>query len=244
MLILGASIIFPDGWALYRAPSLFLLLGWGFLGPLNYVTVMQCLSKLSRRWRLTMLREGYALLREMRGLRRWHLSLPRYGRADNRTLCHCSSPHGTRHSDSKGAQFLVGRSRAQLAQPNVQMDFRFAGGDPNRIRALARELVDLQPDIIVVSTTPPIVALQREARTIPIVFVSVVDPVASGIVPQPCSAGFLPADMPQRQWAIWGIPAQSSRPGGHPLRSGQRIHPSHGCDRAGSNLSTVFGANR
>ena len=83
MLMLGASIIFPDGWALYRDPSLFLPLGWGFprAAGLNYVTVMQCLSKLSRRWRLAMLREGCALLRQMRGLRRWHLSLPRYGRA-------------------------------------------------------------------------------------------------------------------------------------------------------------------
>jgi putative ABC transport system substrate-binding protein len=67
---------------------------------------------------------------------------------------------------------------------NVRMDLRFADGDPNRMRALAQELVDPQPDIIVASTTAPIVALQRETRTIPIVFVGVVDPVASGIVPQ------------------------------------------------------------
>jgi putative ABC transport system substrate-binding protein len=67
---------------------------------------------------------------------------------------------------------------------NVRMDLRFADGDPNRMRGLAQELVDLQPDIIVASTTPPVVALQRETRTIPIVFVSVVDPVASGIVPR------------------------------------------------------------
>jgi putative ABC transport system substrate-binding protein len=59
---------------------------------------------------------------------------------------------------------------------NLQMDLRFAGGDINRIRALAQELVDLQPDIIVASTTPPIIALQRETRTIPIAFVSLVDP--------------------------------------------------------------------
>jgi putative ABC transport system substrate-binding protein len=65
---------------------------------------------------------------------------------------------------------------------NVRMDLRWAGGDSNRIRALARELVGLKPDIIVTSPTPPTVALQRETPTIPIVFVNVIDPVASGIV--------------------------------------------------------------
>ena len=65
---------------------------------------------------------------------------------------------------------------------NVRTDLRWAGGDSNRIRALARELVGLKPDIIVTSPTPPTVALQRETPTIPIVFVNVADPVASGIV--------------------------------------------------------------
>jgi putative ABC transport system substrate-binding protein len=66
---------------------------------------------------------------------------------------------------------------------NVRMDLRWAGGDNlNRIRALAQELVGLQPDIILTSSTPPTAALQRETRTIPIVFVIVTDPVASGLV--------------------------------------------------------------
>jgi putative ABC transport system substrate-binding protein len=43
-------------------------------------------------------------------------------------------------------------------------------------------LVGLQPDIIVTTSTPVIIALQRETRTIPIVFTSVTDPVASGLV--------------------------------------------------------------
>jgi putative ABC transport system substrate-binding protein len=65
---------------------------------------------------------------------------------------------------------------------NVQMDLRFAGGDIGRIRALARELVGLQPDIILTIGTPAIVALQRETRTIPIVFAGAGDPVANGLV--------------------------------------------------------------
>jgi putative ABC transport system substrate-binding protein len=66
---------------------------------------------------------------------------------------------------------------------NVRMDLRWAGGDINRTRALAQELVGLHPDIIVINgTTPGTVALQREARTIPIVFANLGDPVASGLV--------------------------------------------------------------
>ena len=67
---------------------------------------------------------------------------------------------------------------------NARMDLRWGGGDINRIRALAQELVGLQPDIIVTHTTPATVAVQRETRTIPIVFANVSDPVASGIVAQ------------------------------------------------------------
>jgi putative tryptophan/tyrosine transport system substrate-binding protein len=65
---------------------------------------------------------------------------------------------------------------------NVRMDPRWGGADNNRIQALAQELVGLQPDIIVTGGTPPTVALQRETRTIPIVFVNVADPVPSGLV--------------------------------------------------------------
>ena len=65
---------------------------------------------------------------------------------------------------------------------NLRMDLRWGGGDANRMRALAQELVGLQPDVIVTNGNPAIVALQRETRTIPIVFPSMSDPVASGLV--------------------------------------------------------------
>jgi putative ABC transport system substrate-binding protein len=65
---------------------------------------------------------------------------------------------------------------------NVRMDLRGAGGDINRIRAFAQELVGLQPDVILAAGTPATIALQRETRTIPIVFVNGGDPVASGLV--------------------------------------------------------------
>jgi putative tryptophan/tyrosine transport system substrate-binding protein len=64
---------------------------------------------------------------------------------------------------------------------NVRMDLRWHGGDNNRSRAFAQELVGLQPDIIVTAGTPATVALQRETWTIPIVFAGVTDPVAQRI---------------------------------------------------------------
>jgi putative ABC transport system substrate-binding protein len=65
---------------------------------------------------------------------------------------------------------------------NVRIDIRWGGGDINRIRAFAQELVGLQPDIIVTNGTPATVAVQRETRTIPIVFANAAEPVATGIV--------------------------------------------------------------
>jgi putative ABC transport system substrate-binding protein len=65
---------------------------------------------------------------------------------------------------------------------NVRMELRWPGGDINRIRAVANELVGLHPDIIVTSGGAATVACQRETRTIPIVFAIGGDPVASGIV--------------------------------------------------------------
>jgi putative ABC transport system substrate-binding protein len=65
---------------------------------------------------------------------------------------------------------------------NVRIDLRWTGSDINRLRAFAQELVGLQPDIIVSNGTPGTAVLQRETRTIPIVFAGVTDPVASSIV--------------------------------------------------------------
>jgi putative ABC transport system substrate-binding protein len=65
---------------------------------------------------------------------------------------------------------------------NLRTDLRWAGGDINRIPTLAHDLVGLEPDIILASGTPATIALQRETRTIPIVFANVGDPVASGII--------------------------------------------------------------
>jgi len=67
---------------------------------------------------------------------------------------------------------------------NMRMDLRWYGGDIRRMRALAQELIGLQPDIILTSTAAAAAVFQRETRTIPIVLVGVTDPVATGLVPR------------------------------------------------------------
>jgi putative tryptophan/tyrosine transport system substrate-binding protein len=65
---------------------------------------------------------------------------------------------------------------------NLQIEDRAHGGDPDRMQAAARELIGLQCEVIVASTTPVVVALEKETHTIPIVFGYVGDPIGSGFV--------------------------------------------------------------
>src|SRR2546421_3247288 len=63
---------------------------------------------------------------------------------------------------------------------NIHIDIRFSAIRSDEYQALAKEMVALQPDVIFGHTTPVVVALQRESRTVPIVFVNVSDPLGSG----------------------------------------------------------------
>ncbi|MGN6750904.1 MAG: ABC transporter substrate-binding protein [Xanthobacteraceae bacterium] len=65
---------------------------------------------------------------------------------------------------------------------NLRTEIRWGRGDVDRIRTFAKELVALQPDVILAHGTPVTAALQRETKTIPIVFVTVSDPVGDGFV--------------------------------------------------------------
>jgi putative tryptophan/tyrosine transport system substrate-binding protein len=65
---------------------------------------------------------------------------------------------------------------------NLQMNVRWAPGSVDRMRSFAKELVELQPDVILANSTPVTAALQRETRTIPIIFAVASDPVGSGFV--------------------------------------------------------------
>jgi putative ABC transport system substrate-binding protein len=65
---------------------------------------------------------------------------------------------------------------------NIQVDYRFASGDPTLYKTHAAELVARSPDAILAGASPAVAALQPLTRTIPIVFVLVVDPIGQGFV--------------------------------------------------------------
>src|SRR5262245_59484474 len=65
---------------------------------------------------------------------------------------------------------------------NVRIEKRWAGGSVDAMKALARELVALEPNVIVVISTPVTAAVMQETHTIPIIFLQNFDPVASGFV--------------------------------------------------------------
>jgi putative tryptophan/tyrosine transport system substrate-binding protein len=65
---------------------------------------------------------------------------------------------------------------------NVRVDYRWAAADANRSRTYAAELVALAPDVILASASQSTAALLQTTRTVPIVFVNVVDPVGAGYV--------------------------------------------------------------
>jgi putative ABC transport system substrate-binding protein len=80
---------------------------------------------------------------------------------------------------------------------NCEIDIRWAAADIELMKRFAKELVTLQPDLILTSSTPATAAMLQQTRTIPIIFVIVADPVGSGFVaslPQPGgnATGFTP----------------------------------------------------
>jgi putative tryptophan/tyrosine transport system substrate-binding protein len=65
---------------------------------------------------------------------------------------------------------------------NLQIDYRWAAVDPEKIRTGAAELLRLAPDVVLAPASPVAAAMQQQTRTIPIVFIMVSEPVAQGFV--------------------------------------------------------------
>jgi putative ABC transport system substrate-binding protein len=65
---------------------------------------------------------------------------------------------------------------------NVRFDVRWSGGNPENNAVQAQDLVRQQPDVIFAAPSNVVIALQKETRSIPIVFASVSDPIAQGVV--------------------------------------------------------------
>jgi len=92
----------------------------------------------------------------------------------------------TKDDPQSNARFAALRQRLEKLGwsqgRNISIDYRFAPGGSGQEQVRAKELVGLQPDVILAQSTPIAAALQRESSTIPIVFVTVSDPVGSGFV--------------------------------------------------------------
>jgi putative tryptophan/tyrosine transport system substrate-binding protein len=81
------------------------------------------------------------------------------------------------------AAFLQGLQEAGWAVGrNVRIDLRWGAGDADSFRKQAAELVALAPDVVLASGIPAATPLLQATRTVPIVFVQVVDPVGAGVV--------------------------------------------------------------
>jgi len=95
---------------------------------------------------------------------------------------------GVAEADPEGqariAAFRQGLSDLGWADSrNLRIEYRWAAGDADRIRAYAAELVALAPDVLVGNGAPVLTALRDATRSIPIVFVLVNDPVGQGFIP-------------------------------------------------------------
>jgi putative ABC transport system substrate-binding protein len=94
---------------------------------------------------------------------------------------------GNSESDSEAQSWLtafvqeLGRL-GKVEGRNVQIHRGWTNNNIDRTRIVAKELVELQPNVILTGGTPATAAMQRETRTIPIVFVLIADPVAQGLV--------------------------------------------------------------
>jgi putative tryptophan/tyrosine transport system substrate-binding protein len=104
-----------------------------------------------------------------------------------------------------GAQSWVAAFREELGKlgwtegRNIEINTRWATADVEAMQQFAKELVALQPDSILTSSTPATAAMLQQTRTIPIIFVWVADPVGSGFVaslsrPGGNATGFTPIE--------------------------------------------------
>jgi putative tryptophan/tyrosine transport system substrate-binding protein len=69
-----------------------------------------------------------------------------------------------------------------LEHGNLRIDYRWAPDDAVLVWKFAKELVELRPDVIVARSTPVVATLLGETRSIPIIFVSISDPIGEGFV--------------------------------------------------------------
>jgi len=92
-------------------------------------------------------------------------------------------PENDSQSQARTAIFRAAlKERGWVEGRNVQLDLRWDASNLERIQKHAVDLLREKPDVILANSTPVVAALVKEHHTVPIVFVSVSDPVGSGFV--------------------------------------------------------------
>ena len=119
---------------------------------------------------------------------------PLVARAENDKMRHVGVLFNLSADDEEAQHYLTAFAQelqrlGWTIERNVQVNYRWGAGDAEKYRKYATELADLSPDVLVASNTSTVRALQRAARTIPIVFASAVDPVGGGLVASPARPG-------------------------------------------------------
>jgi putative ABC transport system substrate-binding protein len=94
---------------------------------------------------------------------------------------------GSPSSDAEVMQRVAGlqqglSSLGWIDGQNIQIEYRWSADDPKQVRAHAAEMVSLNPNVIFAGGTSIAAMLQRETRSLPIVFTQVADPVGAGLV--------------------------------------------------------------
>src|SRR5215510_14667428 len=87
---------------------------------------------------------------------------------------------------------------------NVRIDYRWGAGDLDRFRKYAAELVALAPDVILATAGSIVAALQQASRTVPIVFVTTIDPVGGGLVESLARPGGNATGFSTREFSMTG----------------------------------------
>ena len=87
---------------------------------------------------------------------------------------------------------------------NVRIDYRWGAGDTERFRKYAAELVALAPNVILAPAGSIVAALQQASRTVPIVFVTTIDPVGSGLVESLARPGGNATGFSTREFSMTG----------------------------------------
>jgi putative tryptophan/tyrosine transport system substrate-binding protein len=120
--------------------------------------------------------------------------------------------HGGSADEEEFLDVLTGalRDLGYIEGKNAQFLHRFPAEQLDRFHELARDLIDNNVDVIVVQTQPGAIALKQATSTIPIVFVSVVDPVGAGLIESLARPGsnltglsMMLKDIMGKRWALF-----------------------------------------